>query len=82
MSESLGSIFKSLDQYEIDTLYMMYGPTVDNVLAYFKWKASTPEERVDSISKCMSGVLMKTSCLLYYSLQQDPQMPNVGHLLK
>ena len=43
ISEGLGNIFQS-GQYEIDTLYTMYRPTVENVLAYFKWEASTPSE--------------------------------------
>ena len=36
MSEGLGNIFKSFGQYEIDALYTMYQPAVENVLAYFK----------------------------------------------
>ena len=52
ISEGLDNIFKSLVQYEIDALYTMYQPTVENVLAYFKWEASTPsEERVISYFK-------------------------------
>ena len=52
ISEGLGNIFESLGQYEIDALYTMYRPTVENVLAYFKWEASTPsEERVESYFK-------------------------------
>ena len=52
ISEGLGNIFKSLGQYEIDALYTMYRPTMENALAYFEWEAGTPsEERVESYFK-------------------------------